>query len=62
MDFLGGCTPLSGRKVPTVPQGNRFPRECTLLTGTEEINHLASGCGINAEKSLLRSLALTHFS
>jgi hypothetical protein len=41
---------VTDTKVPTVPLGNRFPRECTLLSG---INHLASGCGINAEKSLV---------
>jgi hypothetical protein len=49
------CTLLSGTKVPTFPQGNRFPKECTLLSGTKGINHLASGCDINAEKSLVSS-------
>jgi hypothetical protein len=44
---------VSCTKVPTFPEGNRFPREFTQLNGTKGINHLASGCGINAKKSLV---------
>jgi hypothetical protein len=43
--------------VRQVNQGIQLHKEYALLSGI--VNNLASGCGINTEKSLV--LALTHF-
>jgi hypothetical protein len=57
---LGRRTPVTGMRVPTFPEGNRFPRECTLVTERHKStnnslgsDYSASGCIVKAENPLV---------
>jgi hypothetical protein len=56
LDSDSNPSPQSPFQPPTAQryqEYQHFPKEWILLSGTKGINHLASGCGINAEKSLV---------